>query len=963
MKNFRIAAILGLLGTCLTGLLWSIFGGMLDPWEASTYDMRLRWTDHSTAQSPLLIIGRDGLSDQRFGVGIWDRALFATMIQALGQAGAAVVALDFHFAGQSPPDRGGAASDEALVEAIQSNGTVIIPLPVAINGEPSHSKAGSLAPSLQAALEKVSLRTDQTVLLHGMPQGHLIVGSLPAVVSATTGLGHIAADSDADGVFRRVASYVNVDGYPVPALGVAAAAAYLHVPPQSVRLIPGQFLELPTSGDAYEKVTPIRIPVDDQGRFLVEYAAQWVDGPFPYLSFVDVWDAIEEGRQDELREQVAGKIVILLHAALESDKRRTPLEVAAPGGFVHANAIHTILSQHGVHELALLLVIVIVLCVAVLMAWIWLMLSPAMAIGVGAIGTVGYFGLTQGALSLAGVVWPVLPVLSTVVLTSGLALTWVRWNHAHQIHALEEERGELYRHMTSKEDELEAKTQRIRELEQERVELTRAIQARQQELANQESRTLQVEEDLASLREDLSSGREEQTALQQQIDALQQDLVQACERERATRESLKGLEQQLKTNRVASVDRSPLHQEDLENLREECEELGILTRDQTVLRSFRDLKQLSKARTPMMILGEPGTGKELFAKAVHRLSPRQDRPFIPVNMAAIPGELFESELFGHIKGAFTGAVRDRAGYFEQADGGTLFLDEIGDLKMDQQAKLLRVLQEGVLTRVGEGKTRTVDVRIVSATNRDLAQGIAEGWFREDLFYRLSGMEIRLPPLRERPDDLPLLAEAIVQALATEAGRNGLSLSQEAMEALGRWPWKGNIRELKHCLEKAVGLAEGTMILEEDLRLTKPESDPPPSVSQEPIIPPPGDPKKNDSVLLAFLRQHSFDLQATAETLGWDRSTVMQRLKGMGFQSLVEQHGDLRAAAAKLAGEPGLTRLVEVKLKEYVQHLNKVADSFPTVEAALAGCRKRFKNLPERYHEALLILVRNHFTSS
>src|SRR5205807_8359221 len=164
---------------------------------------------------------------------------------------------------------------------------------------------------------------------------------------------------------------------------------------------------------------------------------------------------------------------------------------------------------------------------------------------------------------------------------------------------------------------------------------------------------------------------------------------------------------------------------------------------------------------------EPGTGKALFARAAHRLSRRAAQPFVAVNMAAIPPELFESELFGHVKGAFTGAVAERRGYFEQADRGTIFLDEIGELRADQQSKLLRVLQEKVFHRVGAMRPTSVDVRVVAASNRDLARGVAERWFREDLWFRLKGVVLRLPPLRARPDDVAALASRIVAEAAAE----------------------------------------------------------------------------------------------------------------------------------------------------------------------------------------------------
>src|SRR4051812_13573245 len=219
------------------------------------------------------------------------------------------------------------------------------------------------------------------------------------------------------------------------------------------------------------------------------------------------------------------------------------------------------------------------------------------------------------------------------------------------------------------------------------------------------------------------------------------------------------------------------------------------------------------ARTParVLITGENGTGKELVAQAIHANSPRAKGPFVEVNCAAIPSELIESELFGHLKGSFTGAVQDRAGKFEQADGGTLFLDEVGDMSLTAQAKVLRVLQDGVVTRVGGAKPIKVDVRVLSATNKDLEEEIAAGRFREDLYYRLNVVPLHIPPLRERREDIPLLASHFVRTLSEREGVPPRVLDPAAVDVLANMDWPGNVRELCNTLERLLILSSGPRI--------------------------------------------------------------------------------------------------------------------------------------------------------
>ena len=235
---------------------------------------------------------------------------------------------------------------------------------------------------------------------------------------------------------------------------------------------------------------------------------------------------------------------------------------------------------------------------------------------------------------------------------------------------------------------------------------------------------------------------------------------------------------------------------------------------------LEQVERVGPTQARVLITGENGTGKELVARALHTRSTRSAAPFVEVNCAAIPSELIESELFGHMRGSFTGATQDRAGKFEQADGGTIFLDEIGDMALAAQAKVLRVLEDGEVTRIGGAKSRKIDVRVLAATNKDLAAEITAGRFREDLFYRLNVVPLHLPPLRERREDIALLVQHFVEGLTLRDGAPPRHVTPEALEALQKLDWPGNVRELRNTVERLLILAAGPQVTLADVeRLT------------------------------------------------------------------------------------------------------------------------------------------------
>jgi DNA-binding NtrC family response regulator len=310
--------------------------------------------------------------------------------------------------------------------------------------------------------------------------------------------------------------------------------------------------------------------------------------------------------------------------------------------------------------------------------------------------------------------------------------------------------------------------------------------------------------------------------------------------------------------------------------------------------------KVGRTKARVLITGESGTGKELVARAIHEASDRHDHAFVKVNCAAIPRELIESELFGHERGAFTGATGQKKGLFEVADQGTLFLDEIGDMDLDAQAKVLRVLQSGELTRVGGHTPIQVDVRVVAATHRNLQELASAGEFREDLFFRLAVVPIRMPPLRERLQDVPLLARHFIAQSCEENGLARKEISQEALAALARHDWPGNVRELRNVIERMVVLSDGDLELDdvppelragasvgehelgEDLafdderfaRLLREKSELPLKAFREAV---------ERAFILQRLREHDWNVSRTAEVLGIERTHLHRKLKLLGIQ--------------------------------------------------------------------------------
>lgn len=715
---------------------------------------------------------------------------------------------------------------------------------------------------------------------------------------------HLEVERDSDHVSRHLSRSTRVGAQTIPAF---AAALF----------------------DLFQRQNASSAPFShDQARatVLVNVAGDGSLAALQPVQLSTVWERIRQRDEQQLASWFKDKVVVIRADPTNSETRVLASGMVVDPMTIHLHLLNALLNHEPITSFGVMTHLVITTVLGSIVAGILLRFRGTYGFLLAAGVVLLYGAITAASLSLASLVLPVaLPLTASLLAFVGsTALV----------------------NLTA--------SQRLILLERDMIQLQQESAAVRDALIIREDRAEALLEDLAAAKATITHSAEQQEELTTTMDALRRQIVEAQQQEQEARAQLAQLERQLADLRAATLGSHKIADTELDRSQTEARHFGIITQDRSLLRLFHDLKKAAKSPLSVLLLGEPGTGKELFARAVHQLSPRSPKAFVPVNMAAISPELFESELFGHMKGSFTGATADRRGYFGLADHGTIFLDEIGDLRMDHQSKLLRVLQDRTFYRVGATTQTMVNVRIVAATNRDLQRGVSEGWFREDLYFRLTGLVFHLPPLRQRCGDIPLLADTFLSEIARGMGRPIPKLTHDALRALVEHEWKGNVRELRHCLEQAVTLNDGSMLTKDSLRLREKPS----RISGHARPLPPE--SAGDAAVLACLREHGFDMQATATALGWDRSTVTQRLKGLCFQTLVETGGDQSHAAQVIAGDPSHMRTAELKLRDYYAHLQSVIKPFSTAAQALAECRRRFKNLPERYFVSVDRLVRWHF---
>jgi transcriptional regulator with PAS, ATPase and Fis domain len=739
---------------------------------------------------------------------------------------------------------------------------------------------------------------------------------------------------------KHMGSVVYPDSVPTALAQAAAQTGFLRLPLHETGTVGGftfNSSSLPSPSVPFGVAaassfkTPVTAPPKDSFLHVPSTVSKNGRVVFPRHQFNDVWSLIQAGKREELVRSFQGKVVFLYSDSTMSLRPSAAKVSGASVSRLHAELANAYLTNSWVVHAPFPMAFLMALSLS------WLVMVPMLfELPLPRLGFVsGGIVLLVGGIFFLGFEWGWLWPFFSMSLAVGLTIVgmgaWKLWQSRLTVH---QEIVRREQQLTQLEQVLSGKQQHVRQLEE--------LLSEAQQQSNQSGTVieeLQIAQN-TSLSQ-LDTYQDEVQETRRKIEHLQKELFELRQHVPAT-----------------PAERSPetLTVDDQE-LIQECEAFQIVTRDQAVLRLFHNLKKAAATQVPILLLGETGTGKEVFAKAAHALSPRRHGPFISVNMAAIRAELFEGELFGHVKGAFTGAV-GRTGFLESAHGGTLFLDEVGDLPLDLQAKLLRFLEDGGFHRVGQSAVTHVDVRIVAATNRDLQDEVRAGRYREDLYYRLRSIVLTLPPLRARSQaDHVLLAQSFLQQCAHSQHRTDLAFAQGALDAIMAYQWPGNIRELRQTIAQAAALANGSVITEAELNLEEPRTS---GVGENWVKEDLG--RQEDAMVLECLRRHKFEMQATAATLGWDRGTVTQRLKGLGFQALMEYQGNVHAAALALAGDERFVRVVEGRLREYTNNLVPTSKNYGSVEEAIADCRKRFRNLPERHFPAVEQLLHERFAA-
>ena len=917
-------------------IISSFFSGLFTAWENKTLDYRFKLRGSIPTHSDIVLIDIDDTSMKAIGRWPWDRAYHGKMIDILSKSGVAAIGYDVLF--DQPATVEG---DNVLINTTAGIKNIHYPVGFGLRegvAEPMGVRDGETSLNV---LKRFALPQQISAPKHVLSVERS-VAPFKGLLAVSEGLGHISSNRDPDGTIRSVPLIVNLEGSLFPAFGLSVVATYLQVSRDNIIIQPGSHIllrnaKLPGRSSRQE----IYIPIDDRGMMVINYAGRWED-TFVHYSFADIMKTVDSNKGDSnIRESLSGKICLVSNTATGYDLKPIPLEENCPGGGIHANIINTILTGNFLREISPVGKFLILSLLSIAAAWLSIgsivrkdwklsLLSVIFLIG-------GYWGFSYFLFYKFGLVIEFFSPSLAIVLSYST--------------------GTLY----SRNVEQRRSARLLGEMKQ----LGRSVKSMSEELITKEG-------ELSNLRNELSTSMSTfNTVMAHDEESINKVVILEAKVESVLKEKdlLLQSKQQLEM-KLARILTEPVRSEyqlegEWEELQKECSGYGIITRSMKLLKIFEQAKKAAKTKSPVLILGESGTGKELFARAIHELSPRSKKPFVVIDTPAMSDTLFESDLFGHVRGAFTGAINDRKGYFEMAQGGTIFLDEIGDMSGRIQAGLFGVLQRYEMKRVGSSAPSKVDVRVIAATNRNISEDIAKGIFREDLYYRLNVVSIELPPLRERMEDIEPLIHYFFGKYCAE---NGISDSEikgvtpNVLRRLKAHSWNGNIRELENVIARAVAMAKGKWITEADIGPLQL-----PSLSTVPS-PLAGEGKggggfegAGDAAFLSILDKNDFSIDKTARILVESRGTVAHRLKGICLEQLGRSNGDIYKASLTLSGgNPESLHRVKKKIEEYYSNLISVIQQFQNAEDAMTECRRRFKNLNGRYFTAIEELVKEYF---
>ncbi|MDD5771908.1 MAG: sigma 54-interacting transcriptional regulator [bacterium] len=841
--------------------------------------------------------------------------LHAKMINKLKSYGVKEIFYDFILRGDIPL---------SLINATNEAGNVY--WPVSFNLVKNKNEAFTLD---KYPLPFIEIIKKNFLTINSIPESFWFSGNGSLLnddlAKAAKGIGHISTgneENEKNDVFRKAALLIDIDGNLFPSVNLLLACDYLQVPKDKIIVKPGHSIILPEAKYPDGKIMDLVIPINDKGEMWINYIKPWNVNEHDYLEpFWYVTVLNPEGkpeREKELSERLKDKICLVGNASsVNKDVHNVPIDTNYPGIGIHSHILYTILSGNFIREVPIFYSFVIMIILISIIGLLSVRANGIIVFLSSIIGIPIYLVLSYSLFIISGIsLADLYPLMGLFIFGS------VNLLGDYLIRGKEIE--QLMQNLKNINNDLFRKKEILEDMQDKLLDYEAYINEEKKDFQN---KVKQLEDSIKTDKNNINKLEKERNDLLEKIIKLSKKT----------------------TKPFINIYEKPA--KEMRKLIDECRSFGIVTQNKQMLELFQTAKKFAMSEEPVIILGETGTGKQLFAEAIHKMSSRSDKTMIEINVPSVPETLLESEMFGHKKGAFSGAISDKKGLFELADKSTVFLDEIGDMKYDLQAKILRVLEQKTIDKVGRTDTIPikVDIRIIAATNKNIEDEIANKRFREDLYYRLKVHTIELVPLRERKDDILLLAEYFVKI----SNAPGKEFNDEAKIKLNSYSWPGNVRDLRSVVLNAIALSEKAVIREEDICLPKTAG-----IENNISLKEHMEIFENveDEEFLKIMRSNNFVIENTASMLNQARGTVGSRFKGICFQKLSENVWDIKSTASKLTNDPEQSELLVQRLNEYYQNVVDVIKEYQNKESATKECQRRFKNLPKKYHKYIEELI-------